>query len=157
MALTLSDYLTALVFSFLATVAFAIIFQAPKRTLPISGMIGAVGWLVFITIKSHYLGSFYANLLGALALSVCCEICARVFREPATIFIAPGVIPLVPGLGIYQGMEKMLSNSDAGMRILITAGTDSIAIALGVMIMTSIFRVFKLREFGKTVLGEIKK
>lgn len=149
MALTLTDYLSALFFSFWATVSFAVLFQAPKRTLPISGMIGALGWLVFITIKSYYLGSFYANLLGALALSVCCEISARIFKEPAIVFIAPGIIPLVPGLGVYQGMDKMLSNSDAGMRILITAGTDSIAIAVGVMLTTSIFRFIKFRKVKK--------
>ena len=33
------------VYSFLATIAFAVLFQAPKRTMILSGVIGAIGWV----------------------------------------------------------------------------------------------------------------
>ena len=44
--------LQAFFFAFLATVAFGILFQGPKRILVQSGVIGAAGWLLFITLKS---------------------------------------------------------------------------------------------------------
>ena len=45
------DYLSALAFSFSTTVAFAVLLQAPRKTLPISGIIGAVGWVVFLYVR----------------------------------------------------------------------------------------------------------
>ena len=42
------DYLSALVFSFSTTVAFAVLLHAPRKTLPLSGIICAVGGVVFL-------------------------------------------------------------------------------------------------------------
>ena len=136
------------IFSFIATAAFGVLFQAPKRTLALCGLVGAVGWTIF-KFTSLHLGysSFYANFVATLALAVLAETFARLAKEPATIFIATGVIPLVPGLGMYKGMEKIVASYyDQGINILITAGTDSMAIALGVMMVASIFRVLRVRS-----------
>ena len=140
--------LEAFAFSFFATAAFGILFQAPKKSLPISGIIGAIGWVVFVFLRQHMeVNSFYANFIATAVLSLASELCARAFKQPATIFVIPGIIPLVPGLGMYQGMAQIISKSyDHGMTILLTAGTDSAAIALGVMVMTSIFRVIKISK-----------
>jgi len=135
-------------FSFIATAAFGVLFQAPKRTLWMCGIVGAVGWCIYKYTSLHMgFSSFYANFLGTIALSILAEIFARATKEPATIFIATGVIPLVPGLGMYKGMNKIIENyHDQGMNILITAGTDSMAIALGIMMVASIFRVLRMRQ-----------
>ena len=95
---------------------------------------------------------FYANFAATVALSVFAELFARVAKEPATIFIATGVIPLVPGLGLYKGMNMIIgSNYDQGVMILITAATDSMAIALGVMMVASILRVLHVRKLKKLI------
>ena len=140
--------LEAFIFSFFATVAFGVLFQAPKKSLPISGAIGALGWVVFVFLRQYMeVNSFYANFIATAALSLASELCARSFKQPATIFVIPGIIPLVPGLGMYQGMAQIISKSyDNCMTILLTAGTDSAAIALGVMVMTSMFRVIKISK-----------
>lgn len=136
-------------FSFIATAAFGVLFQAPKHTLWMCGLVGAVGWCVYKYTGQSY-SSFYANLIATITLTVLCELFARFAKEPATIFIATGVIPLVPGLGMYKGMNKIISNSyDEGMSILLTAGTDSMAIALGVMLVASIFRVLRVKSLTK--------
>ena len=41
-------YVQAFVFAFLATVAFGVLFQGPKRILWRSGIIGALGWARYI-------------------------------------------------------------------------------------------------------------
>jgi len=146
------NYLSHFFFSFMATAAFGVLFQTtPKRTLVLCGLVGAVGWCIYIFLgKDLGYGSFYANLIAAASLTVLAELFARLLRQPATIFIATGVIPLVPGLGMYKGMNKIIENSyDQGINILITAGTDSVAIALGVMVISSIFRVLRNRQLEK--------
>jgi len=133
-------------YSFLATIAFAVLFQAPKRTLIISGVIGAIGWVVFVYLRQHLeYNSFHANFLATVALSLISELSARMFKQPATVFLIPGIIPLVPGLGMYQGMKQIIEKSyDNGVTTLLTAGTDSAAIALGIMVIASFFRVIKM-------------
>ncbi|MCQ2373336.1 MAG: threonine/serine exporter family protein [Phascolarctobacterium sp.] len=140
-------------FSFIATAAFGVLFQAPKRTLAMCGLVGAIGWCIYKYLGTNLeYSSFYANFAATVALSVFAELFARVAKEPATIFIATGVIPLVPGLGLYKGMNMIIgSNYDQGVTILITAATDSMAIALGVMMVASILRVLHVRKLKKLI------
>lgn len=139
------------VFSFIATAAFGVLFQAPRRTLAMCGLVGAVGWCIYKYTSLHMgFSSFYANLLATIMLTIMAETFARFRREPATIFIATGVIPLVPGLGMYKGMNKIIEHYyEQGVNILLTAGTDSMAIALGIMLVSSIFRVLRMRQLNK--------
>ena len=45
----LMNYPEAFIFAMLSTMAFGIIFQAPRRSLPLCGLVGAVGWLVSVS------------------------------------------------------------------------------------------------------------
>ncbi len=153
------NYLEAFGFAFLATVAFAVLFQAPRKSLAVSGVIGAVGWVVFVYVRKDLeYSSFYANLFATISLSLLSELAARVFKQPVTVFVIPGIIPIVPGLGMYNGMAQIIENRyDQGMNILLTAGLDASAIALGMMFMTSIFRVLKLSKDHKRLLQLLHK
>ena len=135
------EIITSFIFAFIATMAFAVLFQSPKKILLTDGLIGAVG------CDQMGYSSFYANFFGTLALALLSELSARIFKQPATVFVIPGIIPLVPGLGIYKGMFAVINNDyNGGMSILLTAITDSCAIAVGVMLVSSLFRVLKIRK-----------
>ena len=151
----LDYYVEAFFFAFIATVAFAVLFQAPKKTLAVSGIIGAVGWVIFVYMRKDLMySSFYANFFATVALSLLSELAARVFKQPVTIFVIPGIIPIVPGLGMYKGMTKIIENNyEGGVNTLLTAGMDAGAIALGMMFMTSIFRVLKISHDHKRLLA----
>ena len=138
----------AFILAFLATVSFGILFQAPRKTLLAMGFIGAVGWVVFIVLRQGMdYTSFNANFIAAFTIAVLSEASARIFKQPTTVYLVPGIIPLVPGLGMYKGMNQIIANNyDLGMSILLTAGTDAGAIALGLMMVASIFRVMKIKS-----------
>lgn len=73
-------------------------------------------------------------------------------------FVIPGIIPIVPGLGMYRGMAAIIENNyETGMNILITTGMDASAIALGMMLMTSVFRVIKISKDHKRLLQLLHK
>ena len=152
------NYWAAFIFSFIAAAEFAILFQAPKKSLPVSGVIGAVGWVVYIYIRKDLdYDSFYAMFAATVALSLLSELAARIFKQPVTVFVIPGIIPIVPGLGMYRGMAAIIENNyDAGVNILITTVMDASAIALGMMLMTSVFRVFKLSKDHKRLLDLLR-
>ncbi len=148
----------AFIFAFVATVAFAVLFQAEKETMPVSGVIGAIGWLIFVVVH-HQMGSssFYADFIATVTISLLSELSARIFKKPATAFVIPGVIPLVPGLGMYQGMTQIIYKSyNTGIDTLMEAGMDAAAIALGIMFMTSIFNVVKMSKKRTVLPGSSK-
>ncbi len=140
--------LLSFLLAFVATMAFAILFQAPRSTLPCSGFVGALGWVIFVLMSKNFEYSTpVANFCATVLLAAAGELSARIFKQPSTVYIIPGIIPLVPGLGMYQGMAKLIAkNYEAGMSSLLGALLDSIAIALGLMMVTSIFRIFKMRK-----------
>lgn len=143
------EMITAFAFAYLATMAFAVLFQAPKKIVVIGGFIGAVGWVVFIYLR-HEMGytSFTSNFCATLSLALASELSSRIFKQPVTVFVIPGIVPLVPGLGIYQGMFAIINNDyNDGTSLLLTAMTDSVAIAIGIMLVSSVFRVLKMRRF----------
>ena len=63
------NYFTAFGFAFIATAAFGILFQARRESWPISGVIGAVGWVVYCYIrKDMAYDAYYAMFFAAVAL-----------------------------------------------------------------------------------------
>lgn len=98
------------------------------------------------------------HVFATVALSLLSELAARIFKQPVTIFVIPGIIPIVPGLGMYRGMAAIIENNyDTGMNILITTGMDASAIALGMMLMTSVFRVIKISKDHERLLQLLHK
>ena len=126
------------IYAFFATISFAVIFQVPKRVLTSCGIVGAAGWVTY-SVLLHTLGSklFCAYFVASLVVTFLAEFFAQVKKEPATIFIATGIIPLVPGLALFQGVSTIVSGSEDFSK-LCEAGSGSIAIALGVMLISSI-------------------
>lgn len=153
------DYLTAFFFAFLATCGFGFILQVPLKALQTSGIIGAIGWVVFIHI-ARTMGSStaYANFTATIIIALVSELAARISKQPVNIYVIPGIIPLVPGLGMYQGMTQIISGHyEYGMNILMHAGSDAGAIAMGMMLVTSIFRMFKItNEQRKHIQEKLK-
>lgn len=140
------DILKNMLYATGTTMGFAIVLQSHKRYLWLQGVIGTVGWIIFMWVKQqpgH--SSFDANFLGAFSVALLGELMAMVVKQPATVLVIPGIFPLVPGLGMYLGMSKLLERSyQAGFNVLITAAGDAAAIALGIMMITSLFRVGKI-------------
>ena len=137
-------YLQAFVFAYFATVAFGVLFQGPKPILWRSGLIGAMGWVVFSGLEGLFaIHSFSANFLATVLIAIVSEIFAR-WKEPVTVFEIPAIIPLVPGFGMYRGMNYILQDYVAyGNEVLLGAAMDACAIALGVMMVSGVFRALK--------------
>lgn len=127
------------IFSFLSTLGFSVIFNIPKESLLKSALIGAIGWIVYIKFSTPIVGVFF----GALIVGVLGEIFARLFKKPATIFIIPGIIPLVPGTGMYYTMYAIIEKNFLEAANI---GTETFFIALsiscGIIIPSSLNKLF---------------
>lgn len=138
------------IFSFIATVGFSIFLNAPKSTLLPSGITGAIGWTVYIFLVDVSSNSIFANFIAAAIVSLLSEILARKLKHPAILFVIPGIIPLVPGLGMYNTMLYLVQNN---FGLAISTGADTLfisgAIALGVLIVTSLSRTLNILKLNK--------
>ena len=86
-------------------------------------------------------------MAAALAVALLSELAARAVKAPVTVFVIPGIFPIVPGLAMYNGMTMIIEKQyDVGMSLLLQAGMDASAIALGIMFIGSLFRVIKIKR-----------
>ena len=117
--------------AFIAIAAFAILLESPKRYLWCAGVVGAVGWLVFLVCEAAGANEVIATLFSAMAIAIVSHVFARVFKATVTVFLIAGILPTVPGAGMY----RIAYNIIAGISEL--AG----AIAIGIFIVDAMFRV----------------
>lgn len=135
--------------SMVATIAFAIIFTAPKKELILCGISGGIGWIGLILVDGAGGGPTLGNVVGALALTIFSRILAIKRKNPATIYLITGIFPLVPGAGLYYTAyylitDQMAMFSDAGLQTLKTAGAIVMGIIFGMALPQSLLnRVFE--------------
>lgn len=139
-------------FSCIATVGFSVFLNAPTNSLLPAGVTGGIGWCVYFYLFGVSANSIFANFIAAGVVSLLSEILARKLKQPAILFVIPGIIPLVPGLGMYNTMLYMVQKD---FELGISTGVDTVfvgvAIALGVLIITSLSRTFSLIKIRNSV------
>lgn len=141
-----------IIFSYLAAVGFAVFLNAPKKTLYISGIVGMTSWVVYVVLIRLNLDMMTSNFIAASVATVLSEILARKMKKPTVLFIVPGIITLIPGLGLYNTMyfaieQKFQEFFATGANVMFS----STAIALGVIVSFSLIRsYYKNKSFNKT-------
>ncbi|HEX3025801.1 MAG TPA: threonine/serine exporter family protein [Clostridia bacterium] len=75
-------------------------------------------------------------------MAVLSEILARVMKMPATIFMIPAIIPLVPGVGLYQTMMFLVQQQDNQAAKTGTTTLLSIVAMAMAMVFTAILTQF---------------
>lgn len=141
--------LMELAVSFIAALAFAVVFNVPVRYLLPGAIAGTIGWLIFRSLGSTNTAIFLASVgIGLLS-----EGGARIFRVPVLIIAVPGIIPLVPGVGAYSTMLALVKGDFIGA---LTTGAETLfaagAIAVGIALAT-----VPLRLVRKGGAGHVRK
>lgn len=125
--------------AFFATIFFSIMFNTSKSELIYCGLIGALGWLTYLISLELELSIVSASFFGALVVSTFSQILARLRKNPVTLFQVAGIIPLVPGAGMYHTLSAIVRGeytlaNEMGSITLQVAGS----IALAMILVTSI-------------------
>lgn len=128
--------------SFIAIVAFATLLETPKKYLFHAGITGAVGGLVYLVSMACNQEVILSSFYSALAISFTSHIFARIFKAPVTIFLIAGILPTVPGAGMYKIVYYIIAGNNA-MSSYYFVQTLEIAgmIALAVFIVDSVFKI----------------
>lgn len=127
-------HILQMIFCFISTYFYAMTMNAPKNTLVYSSAIAALGYLIYeyCTMLNKPMLGF---LLGTSLVATLGEILARKLKLPATIFIFPGVIPIVPGFGLYETVLAFVQDDvylalEKGATTILSIACMAIAMAL---------------------------
>ncbi|MGO1420891.1 MAG: threonine/serine exporter family protein, partial [Staphylococcus equorum] len=75
-------YVLQFIVSFLATMLFSIIFNAPRRLLLACGFVGAMGWIIFKLTVDLDFGKVMASFLGSFILAIMSHVMSRRYKRP---------------------------------------------------------------------------
>ena len=128
--------------SFVGIIAFGLLFNVPRKELLFCGLVGAGCWLIYQLVLLAFPDAATAATFFAAAIVTCTSrIISNLRRMPATIYIIPGILPLVPGIGIYYTMFSAIMGDYTeallwGFHTLRIAGV----IALGLLVVLTLPR-----------------
>ena len=137
------EFVLQVVSAFIGVVAVAVSFQVPKKYLVLAGVTGAGGWFVELVMEEVLKGSIFASFLAAFLVAVLSHIFARVSKAPVTLYLVTGILPLVPGVGMYRTVYYLLqSNQEQTSYYLSYTLQIAGMIALAIFVVDSFFKRF---------------
>lgn len=131
-------------YAFLSALGFGIIFNIKGKNLFFSSLCGALGWFVYL-FSSIFVSpnESFNYFLAAIFISLFSEIAARTLKSPVLVFLVCGIIPLVPGSGMFYTMLETLKGNintalSLGSNTLMLAGS----LATGIVLVSSFTKLF---------------
>ena len=136
------DFIIEMIAATISTAAFAILFRLKAKYLPWAALGGGVTYFIYYVINGAFAFLFTAALFASLFSALYSEICARLMRAPAIIFIFPCTISIVPGGRLYRTMSSLISKDYASAwEHLGETMSVAMGIAGGLMAVSLIFHI----------------
>lgn len=134
----------SLILSFMGSLCPALLYNLDIKKAFWAGLSGSIGWLTYIFFKNCTGEIIFSTFMGAITVGLYSEVMARLLKTPATILSVSGIFPLVPGSGAYNTVQYIVQNRyqeglTEGVKTMASAGS----IALGIMIISALFRIIK--------------
>lgn len=129
-------------YSMLATLGFAIIFNIRGKNILYAGLGGALAWFSYLFFQKIHFSITAANFMASIIIGLYSEVMARVNKAPVTVYVICSLIPLVPGGGMYYTMFESITGSlDKALRIGVETISSAGALATGVLLTSSVSRL----------------
>lgn len=135
----------------LATLAFAVLFGAPRRQWVFCGIAGGIAWLANSLLLVLGADIFLASFLATLTLTCFARLFAVLRKAPVTLFLIEGIFPLVPGAGIYYTAYYLFASDFSaalvkGLETVKFAGAITLGILFGFSLPPKLFSWIKKRQ-----------
>lgn len=117
-----------------------------KKDIFWGAVVGGLGWFVYsLLIPNGGKAGTESYFWGSIAVALLSEVLAFLKKNPATVYLIPGLLPLVPGSGMFQTMRAAVTgNLDNALHLALTTLTTAGATALAVAIIASIARLLAM-------------
>jgi uncharacterized membrane protein YjjP (DUF1212 family) len=141
--------------------SFAVWAYADLATIALAAVIGLLGWAGYTATAAVGAGEVPANALGALAAAFVATLLIRRSSIPGFALVSAAILPLVPGLSLYNGLLQLTGTSPgsgdlaAGVGTLLLAVSIALGIAAGATLGTYLGRpiVDQLRRIRRRYAG----
>ncbi|MCR5663583.1 MAG: threonine/serine exporter family protein [Oscillospiraceae bacterium] len=127
--------------AFVSTLGFTMVFGLRRRYIFASSLGGLLTWGVYLLADLWRGHLFLSCLLAAAFAVIYAEVLARRLKTPATLFVVPAILPLVPGSALYYTMSSIVHGDIAAAK---SYGSQTLTIALAIAAGISV--VMALRE-----------
>lgn len=104
----MSEWLIQLLTAFTGSLGFAVLFNVQSSRLFWAGLGGMLGWAAYLVLKSFLGSEVLGFFLGAICFTLYSDLLARLKKTPATVFLVPAAIPMVPGASLYRAMSFII-------------------------------------------------
>ncbi len=108
---------------------FALCSHVSCRHLLPASLGGVLSWAIYLWVYGYGESLFLASFVAAAAVYVWSEVMAHGLKAPVTIFLAPGIIPLLPGSFLYYTMLALLNQQSDEFQL---QGVKTILATMGI-------------------------
>jgi uncharacterized membrane protein YjjB (DUF3815 family) len=149
------EFLLAALSAGIAILGMCIFFDTPKKCFFACGLNAFLAWGVYLIADYAGLNGLWASFLSTLAADLFAYYSARILKAPVLIFLVAGILPMVPGISIYQGVYSFIFGGNAA-EILASAFMSTGVIALAVFLMDTVLdmekriRSYFIKKRGKS-------
>ena len=154
-------YFSQAVAAAIASVGFSIIFNVPKRLLPVV----AVGGIITVLIRNVAVMQFGASqaagsFLGAAVVGLIALKAIHWFHAPNIIMTIPSAIPMIPGVLLYRLLFALLNIQSITSGALldgIRSGVSAVTIIIGIAIGVAIPNIFIHRYIERRKQADVRR
>lgn len=142
--------------SALAIYGFAVVLDTPKKYLLRAALVGGVSGLVYWIAVMLGCSDVLASFWSAFAVALLSHLFARAFKVPVTLFLVAGMLPTVPGGGMYRTVHSFIEQD--GLLSYNLKQTLAIAgvIALAIFLVDSFFALIQKGGWKQNSLKYVK-
>ena len=134
--------------AFMGTVTFGLMCGVPRKYLLYCGICGGAGWWLYVLLERQGCRATETTFFATVLVIVLSRYFAVLGRCPATVFVISGIIPLVPGAGIYwMAYYLVMNRQELAMAYGFEAVKTAVAIVLGIVVVFELpQRWFRVRK-----------
>ena len=136
-----APFLMGILCAAVGTIAFSVLFFVPERDYGFCGLCGGAGWAVYSLMTGKGTSVTEATFFATLAVIFLSRLFAVMERCPVTLFLIPGIFPLVPGAGVYWTSYYIVTDN-----LPLALQTGFAALKVAVAIVLGIIFVFELPQ-----------
>jgi len=114
--------------------SFAVYSFADLGTIALTTSVALVGWSFYVALAAAGFSEIASNTVGALVVGFCATIIVRTTHAPGFGMEMGGILPLVPGLALLDGLMRMVGQGSDNPAIVQGGKTlfTGILVALGI-------------------------
>lgn len=133
-------YMVMIVTAAAGTLGYCLLINVKRNKIVYGCLGGVVSTFLYCACVEAGLTPLLQNLIPAAVVTLYAEVLARVVKAPATVFLIPSIIPLVPGGRLYYTMRAIVDgDADSAKIYAMETIVIALGIAVGIVVISLVF------------------